>query len=254
MRSTLHRMPKCLLLVCDDAGFASVDRGIRTLADETGLQLCAEYLIEQDGAAMRAKEMSRHPSVSIGMHFELPGISDADRVGLSRDLRTRGTVLGDQADIREGAIAGARRQLERFREALGRDPAHVSTHGDFNVNLDGRVQPWWLELMDELFAGDVPPMQWKHPVVRHNKYSWNIDATKREPLTPGQFEEELRRQESDIVEFVMHPALPKPGDASLAMLFTAEMRVRDLRSAIDLLQSDCVKRAGFGIVPVSRVA
>lgn len=242
-------MPKSLLLVCDDAGFASVDRGIRTLADETGLPLCAEYLILQNGAAERAREMATHPLVSIGLHVELPGVSDADRVRLSRKLRAEGTALGDLLDIREQAVAGARSQLATFRAALERNPAHVSTHGDFNVALDGRVQPWWLDLMHELFEGTPPPMQWEHPVARHNLYKWNEPATAREPLTPAEFEAELGRRASDVVEFVMHPALPEPGDAPLDMLFAADMRVRDLRSAIDILRSGCVERAGFRVVP-----
>lgn len=244
---------KKLLLVCDHAGHASVDRGIRAIADATGLPLCAEYLILTPGASERAKEMSAHPLVSIGLHFELAGITDADRVTMAADLLSRGTVLGEQEDIRTKAAADARTQLRMFRDALGRDPAHVSTHGDFNVDASGAVMPWWVDLMDELFDGNVPPMQWAHPHVRHNKYSWNLDATKREPCPPEEFETILRVQNSDLVEFVMHPALPEPGDASIDMLFTAEMRVRDVESAIAILTSGCVEKSGYRAVPVSEI-
>lgn len=244
---------KKLLLVCDDAGHASVDRGIRAIADATGLPLCAEYLILTPGAIERAKEMSAHPLVSIGLHFELAGVSDADRVAMAADLKSRGTVLGEQEDVRTKAAADARAQLKIFRDALGRDPAHVSTHGDFNVDASGAVMRWWIDLMDELFEGNVPPMQWAHPHVRHNNYSWNLDATKRDPCTPEEFEAILREQTSGVVEFVMHPALPEPGDASIEMLFDAGMRVRDVEAAIAILTSDCVENAGYRAVPVSDV-
>ncbi len=244
---------KKLLLVCDDAGHASVDRGIRTIADATGLPLCAEYLILTPDAPERAKEMSEHPLVSVGLHFELAGISDADRVAMAADLKAHGTVLGEQREIREKAMVDAATQLAVFREALGRDPAHVSTHGDFNVDASGAVMPWWTALMDGLFDGNVPPMQWANPHVRHNKYSWNLDATARAPCTPDEFEEVLRAQTSDVVEFVMHPALPASDDASIDMLFSADMRVADVEAAIAILTSGCVENAGYRVVPVSDV-
>lgn len=244
-------MPKTLLLVCDDAGFASVDRGIRALADATGKPLCAEYLIETPGAVDRAKAMAAHPLVSIGLHVELSGVSDADRVALSRELAAEGTALGERPDVRDKARADAAKQLALFRDALGRDPAHVSTHGDFNVDASGTVMPWWIDLMHECFGDELPPMQLDIPHVRHNKYSWNLDATKRAPLTPDEFEAELRRQSSDVVEFVMHPALPGPGDASLDMLFSANMRVADLDAAIAIIGSGCIERAGYEVIPVT---
>lgn len=246
-------MSKSLILVCDDAGFASVDRGIRMLADTTGMPLCADYLICQTGAAMRAREMARHPLVSVGLHFELPHITDDARVALARMLRASGTTLGDLPDIRSQAMTGAREQLAAFREALGTNPAHISTHGDFNVDLQNRVQPWWEELMHELFEGSPPPMQWQMPHVRHNLYRWNETATARLPRTPDEFARELLSQTSDTVEFVMHPAHPEEGDASLKMLFTAEMRMRDLSSAITLIRSGCIEESGFSIVAISDI-
>ncbi len=244
-------MTKSLLLVCDDAGFASVQRGILRLAEATSKPLCAEYLISQPDAAKRAKEMSSHPLVSIGLHFELSSIPDRKRVELSKELKTRGTTLGEQSDIQEQATRDASNQLTIFRQALGRDPAHISTHGDFNIDVSGAVMPWWIDLMNNLFDGDVPPMQWTHPIMRHNKFSWNLPGTAREPLTPDEFENLLREQTSDVVEFVLHPALPEPGDADLDMLFSADMRVRDVEAAIAIINSGCIERSGFDIVPVS---
>lgn len=245
-------MTKRLLLVCDDAGFASVDRGIRALADATGKPLCAEYLISRPGAADRAKEMERHPLVAIGLHFELAGIDDAERVAMARELKARGTTLGEQEDIRRRALEDAVNQLSIFRQVIDHDPAHISTHGDFHIDADGNVMSWWTDLMNDLFGGNVPPMQLAHPHVRHNLYSWNADATKRPPRTPEEFEALLYEQTSDIVEFVMHPALPEPGDEGLGMLFTADMRVTDLEAAIAIINSGAIERAGFEVSGLQR--
>ncbi len=247
-------MTKQLLIVCDDAGFASVDRGIVAFVEKTGVPVCAEYLIETEGAIERAKEMKRHPLVSVGLHFELSRLPDAERVALARKLKAEGTTLGEQAEIRAMATQDAVNQLAIFRQAMAHDPLHVSTHGDFNVDLEGNVMPWWMDLMKDLFPEGVPPMQWGRPVIRHNKYSWNLDATKREPFTPDEFEAELQKQKSDIVEFVLHPAIPKSGDTSIEMLFTADMRIADLEAAIAIVQSGCIERAGFEIIAVSALA
>lgn len=243
-------MMKKLIIVCDDAGFASVQRGIIRIAETTGKPLCADYLIMQPGAVERARELLRLPLASVGLHFELSTLPDKHRYELSKQLRARGEVLGEQPGIRAQATNDARNQLAFFRRALGRDPAHVSTHGDFNVDASGTILSWWLDLMAELFDGNIPPMQLQHPHVRHNMTSWYFDPTKRDALTPGEFESVLRNQKSDIVEFVIHPALPEPHDAPLDMKFTAEMRIRDVEAAIAIINSGCIERAGFEITPL----
>lgn len=247
----LDDMQKKLIIVCDDAGFASVDRGIHTLADKTGKPLCADYLIEQEGAVESMKAMSTHPLVSIGLHFELFGMTDADRVALRDRLATKNTFLGAQPDIQERAKRDARRQLKLFRTTLGRDPAHIGTHGNFNTDAENRILPWWTELMEELFGAHVPPMQLQIPHVRHNLYKWNLPATARSPRTPEEFGKELQSMDGNVVEFVLHPALPQPDDASLDMLFTGDMRIADLEAAILIINSGIIERSGFEIVPVS---
>jgi|GEM_PF-5490168 len=59
---------------------------------------------------------------------------------------------------------------------------------------------------------------------------------------PDEFEDILTEQSSDVMEFVMHPALPKPGDASIDMLFTADMRVRDVDSTIAIINFCCIEQ------------
>lgn len=244
-------MTSALLLVCDDAGHPSVDRGVLNLVERTGMPVCAEYLIAQPGAAGLARHMAKHPLVSIGLHCELSGIPDADRVAMAREAAARGSTLGEDPGIRERASNDARCQLELFRDALGADPAHISTHGDFNLDASGRVMPWWRGLMAELFGERVPPMQHDAPHVRHNKYSWNLPATKRDPCGREEFAGILRAHRgAGVVEFVLHPALPEENDPPLDMLFDARMRVADLDAAVALLTSDVVSSCGFEVASV----
>ncbi len=241
-----------LIIACDDAGFASTDRGIREFVERTGVPVSAEYLIEQHGAIARAKAIATLGLVSRGLHFELFSISDADRVELIKELEERGTSLGEQEDIRTQATTDACRQLRIFQHELGVQPLHISTHGNFNLDAEGRVMQWWDDLMHELFDGNPPPMQLDIPHVRHNLYSWNTDALRRSPRTPEEFMQELQTIPGrGPVEFVMHPARPEKGDASLNMLFDAKMRITDLESAIEIIRSGVIERAGFEIVPVT---
>ncbi len=241
-----------LIIACDDAGFASTDRGIRTLVEQTGVPVSAEYLIEQEGAVARAKAIATLGLVSRGLHFELFNISDADRVALTKELEGRGTSLGEQSYIRQQAEIDARRQLHIFQQELGVQPMHISTHGNFNLDAHGEVMQWWNDLMNELFDGNPPPMQLDLPHVRHNLYSWNTNAMRRDPRSPEEFAQELRAAPGHgPVEFVLHPALPQEEDASLNMLFDAQMRIADLESAINIIRSGVIERAGFEIVPVT---
>lgn len=247
--------PRPLIIACDDAGFASTDRGIRELVERTGVPVSAEYLIEQDGAVARAKAIAALGLVSRGLHFELFGISDTDRVVLSQKLAERGTSLGEQENIRTQAVTDTRRQLRIFQHELGVQPLHISTHGNFNLDAKGRVMQWWDDLIHELFDGNPPPMQLSMPHVRHNLYSWNTDAMRRSPRSPEEFAQELRSAPGrGPVEFVMHPALPQEDDASINMLFDAKMRIADLESAIDIIRSGVIEHTGFEIVPVTELA
>ena len=244
---------KSLILVCDDAGYTSVNRGIQRLVDATGKPVSAEFMITQPGAVESARGMGREPLVSRGLHFEISGITDADRFHLGKALMAAGTSLGEEAGIRAQATVDAPQQLAIFRDALGVEPDHISTHGDFNVDKDGQVMPWWRDLVHKMFGDNPPPMQLDIKHVRHNKYGWNRVGTRRPPLTPEEFGDVLRgvRDDHDVIEFVMHPAYPQTGDSPIDMLFDADMRIADLNSAIDIIRSGVIEAAGFEIVPMS---
>ncbi len=104
--------------------------------------------------------------------------------------------------------------------------------------------------MAELFCDAVPPMQLEIPHVRHNLYTWNLPGTARAPCTPEEFAAVLAEHDDETVEFVLHPALPQPGDPSLDMLFTAEMRIADYEAAAAIIESGVIERSEFAISAV----
>lgn len=243
-----------MIIVADDAGFASVDRGIREFMEQTEKPVSADYMIEQPGAIERAHAMRKNKLASIGIHFEISRLSDAERVALSRTLKLRNEYLGQQPELRAEFIKDTRRQLDIFRQHLGFEPEHVSTHGNPNT-IGLHIMQWWRDLMAELFDGNIPPLQLDNHPIRHNMYQWNTaGAHQREPMNPHEFAHELTgHSEQPIIEFVMHPALPQQEDADINMLFDARMREKDMRSAIAIFNSGVIENAGFEVVPVSKI-
>lgn len=245
-------MPSKLILVCDDAGFPETNLGARVLAEETGKPISVEHMISQPGAIPLARELDGAANISHGLHFELAGITDAERVDIAALLAKDGECLATSEWVREQAIRDAREQLAMFRDTFGRDPDHISTHGNFNITPhDLRIQQWWIDLMREFFGDKIPPMQMANPHVRHNKYSWHKPESARPPLTPQEFLLELENMaHHPVVEFVMHPALPLRGGKGINMLFDEQMRIVDLASAIRIIRSRVAELAGFDIVSV----
>jgi predicted glycoside hydrolase/deacetylase ChbG (UPF0249 family) len=246
-------MRRSLILVADDAGFDSVDRGINILTQATGQPVSAEYMIEQPGAARLARQMTRNALVSIGLHFELTDVTDENRVDMSKRLKARGQTLGQQDSVQKMAKRDAPRQLLQFQEVMGKNPAHISTHGNFNTDASGTIMPLWKDMMMEIFDGKVPLSQLEVPHIRHATYTTWKEG--RDALSPAEFQYELLpKNPSNIVEFVMHPAEPHEGDAPLRMLFDEKMRRRDLQGAIDVIRSGVIEAAGFDIISVAEAA
>lgn len=243
-----------LIIVADDAGYSAVDRGIREFAEQTEVPVCADYMMTHWEAPDNLRAMERVTNVSRGLHFELLGFPDDKRYQIDKRLRAGGSCLGERPAIQTSAKRWATQQLDQFRQIAQQEPAHISTHGDFNIGPDGEVMDWWIEHMIEIFDGDVPSMQHENPVLRHNKYSWNLVETARSPLEPEEFKAEAGSHPvSPVVEFVLHPARHAYGDAALNMLFDETMRARDLESAITIVKSEVIEQAGRKIVSVENL-
>jgi len=85
-----------LIVNADDLGMsAAVNAGVFA-AHEDGIVTSASLMVLQPAAPAAAEELTAHPDLAVGLHLEA-----------GEDLR---------------------RQLERFRELVGRDPTHLDSH------------------------------------------------------------------------------------------------------------------------------
>jgi predicted glycoside hydrolase/deacetylase ChbG (UPF0249 family) len=96
-----------LIVNADDLGLsAGVNAGI-VEAHAHGVVTSASLMALRPAAAEAAEVARAHPSLSVGLHLDLDGMS-----GAAAD-----TVAGEAAA-----------QLEAFRRLLGRDPTHIDSH------------------------------------------------------------------------------------------------------------------------------
>lgn len=100
-------MPRCLIVNADDLGTAvGVNRGIIE-AHERGLVTSASLMVDRPAATDGVERAAGAPELSVGLHF-----------------------VGDDIDVTDRDVVRAEfeRQLERFRELVGRDPTHLDSH------------------------------------------------------------------------------------------------------------------------------
>ena len=129
-----------LVVNADDFGYSrSVNRGIIE-AHERGIVTSTSLMVDRPGAAEAADYASSRPELGLGLHVELK------RWRVSRMPR-RGAVLRASA-LARATSAQLRRQLERFRAVVGRNPSHLDAH--YNRHLSADVRPQFQALADEL--------------------------------------------------------------------------------------------------------
>ncbi|HEY3018590.1 MAG TPA: ChbG/HpnK family deacetylase, partial [Solirubrobacteraceae bacterium] len=94
-----------LIVNADDFGLtAGVSRGIAR-AHRHGIVTSTSLMVDAPGAAAAARLAREHPGLDVGLHAD---------------------ARPDERDW-SGALA---RQLERFRELMGRGPTHLDSHHD----------------------------------------------------------------------------------------------------------------------------
>ena len=102
---------KYVIVNADDFGLSSgINRGI-VEAHERGIVTSTSLMVDRPGAEEGAAYARAHPELGVGLHVELP------RSGARVPRRRRASSL-----------ELTRRQLDRFRSLVGRDPTHVDSH------------------------------------------------------------------------------------------------------------------------------
>ena len=132
---------RILIVNADDFGQSpGVNAGVIE-AHERGIVTSASLLLRWPGAVEAAGYTRAHPSLGVGLHLDLAHwtyregewVSDYERVSLSDPVAIEREV---------------RRQLDLFRDLVGRDPTHLDSHQ--HVHLYEPVQSVTARLAAEL--------------------------------------------------------------------------------------------------------
>jgi chitin disaccharide deacetylase len=114
------RKKRYLIVNADDFGLSrSVNRGVIE-AHEQGIVTSASLMVDRPAALEAAVYARERGKLDLGLHAEL----DAWRVAR---LPRKGTARSRGA-LERHASEQLKRQLERFRSLVGRDPSHLDSH------------------------------------------------------------------------------------------------------------------------------
>jgi predicted glycoside hydrolase/deacetylase ChbG (UPF0249 family) len=113
---------RAVIVNADDFGLsAGVNQGITT-AFERGILTSASLMVRADAAAEAAAYARLHSMLGVGLHVDL---GEWRHVG-GYDWRAVYEVV--RLDDEEAVAREVDRQLDRFRELLGREPTHLDSH------------------------------------------------------------------------------------------------------------------------------
>lgn len=100
-----------LIVNADDLGYAqAVNEGIFA-AHSDGIVTSTSLMVLRDAAPAAVEALPANPGLAVGLHLER-------RSSFVRDATNKGRTPGVEC----------RKQLERFRELVGRDPTHLDSH------------------------------------------------------------------------------------------------------------------------------
>jgi predicted glycoside hydrolase/deacetylase ChbG (UPF0249 family) len=133
--------PRILIVNADDLGQSpGINRGVMA-AHRDGIVTAASLMVRWPYAPEAARLAREHPGLDLGLHFDTGEwwFDDPTWQPLYRVVSNE-----DEPAVR----AEARRQVERFRGLVGRDPTHLDSHQ--HVHLAEPVQSVLTELAAEL--------------------------------------------------------------------------------------------------------
>src|SRR5436309_2428032 len=130
-----------LIVNADDFGLSpGVNRGIIKAHDQ-GIVTSASLMVRMPAAAEAAAYAREHPSLSVGLHFDLGEWTYRDR---KWDPVYEVAPLDDHSAVARQADS----QLAAFQHLLGRNPSHIDSHQ--HVHREEPVRSTLVELADRL--------------------------------------------------------------------------------------------------------
>jgi len=129
-----------LIVNADDFGYSkSVNRGI-VEAHDKGIVTSASLMVERPAAVEAASLAAQRPRLGLGLHAEV-------RRWRTSRLPRRGSARSATA-VGSRAAEDLRRQLDRFRVLVGREPSHLDSHQ--HRHLAELIRPGFEEVAAEV--------------------------------------------------------------------------------------------------------
>jgi len=223
-----------LIVNGDDFGASrGVNRGILD-AHRGGILTSASLMVNMPGSEEAALLAQEAPDLCVGVHVNF--------------TNEGGEPVIDLEDA-EACRAELGRQLERFRELLGRAPTHVDSH--HNVHRRSGLRPLFIDLARR----HALPLREHSPARYFSSFygQWGGE-THLEQVSVDTLQRMLRREIGDgVTELACHPGYVDPDFASV---YSVE-REAELRTLCDpavraVLEELGFRRIGFG--ELARVA
>jgi predicted glycoside hydrolase/deacetylase ChbG (UPF0249 family) len=183
-----------LIVNADDFGYSrSVNRGIIE-AHEDGIVTSASLMVERPAGVDAAERARDRPRLGLGLHVE---------VGHWRTARLpRRGARWSAAAVRRRAAEDVRRQLDRFRLLVGRDPSHLDSHQ--HRHLAELVRPTFEEVAGRLEI----PLRRVDSLVRFCGEFYGHDGRGRpdpEAITVDALIRLIEKLENGVTELGCHP-------------------------------------------------
>jgi chitin disaccharide deacetylase len=185
---------RCLIVNADDFGYSDgVNRGILD-AHDNGIVTSASLMVERPGALEAAERARERPRLGLGLHVEV-------RHWRSSWLPRRGAARFPTS-VAPRAEKDLRRQLDRFRLLVGREPSHLDSHQ--HRHLAELVRP----AFEEASAALGIPLRRVDRRVRFCGEFYGHDGHGRpdhDAITPEALIRLIENVEDGVTELCCHP-------------------------------------------------
>jgi predicted glycoside hydrolase/deacetylase ChbG (UPF0249 family) len=226
-----------VIVNADDFGYSEgVNRGILDAHDK-GIVTSASMMVERPAAVEAAERAQDRPRLGLGLHVE---------VGLWRVswLLRRGSARSAAA-VQLRAADDLRRQLDRFRLLVGREPSHLDSHQ--HRHLAELVRPVFEEVAAELGV----PLRRVDRRVRFCGEFYGHDGRGRpdhEAITVDALVQLIENVEEGVTELGCHPGYA----AGLDDWYRIE-REHEVQALCDPLVRRVVEREGIRLCSYAEI-
>jgi predicted glycoside hydrolase/deacetylase ChbG (UPF0249 family) len=226
-----------VIVNADDFGYSEgVNRGVLE-AHDNGIVTSASLMVERPAAAEAVDLARERPRLGLGLHVEI-------RRWRTSWLPRRGAGLS-AARVAEQAAEDLRRQLDRFRLLVGREPSHLDSHQ--HRHLAELVRPAFADVADDLGV----PLRRVDPRVRFCGEFYGHDGRGRpepEAISVDALIQLIENIDAEVTELCCHPGYVY----GLDDWYRTE-REQEVKALCDPRVRSAVERAGLRLCSYAEV-